>query len=38
MVFQLDFKDLCHNIMCLEKALIVRDRYGLFLHSDHFSV
>ena len=39
MVFQLHFKGPYHNIRIrLGNALVVRDLYGLFLHSSHFSV
>ena len=39
LVFHLCFKGPYHNIgICSGNALIVRDSYGLFLHSSHFSV
>ena len=39
MVFELEFKGPYYNIkMCLGNALVVCDMYGLYLHSDHFSV
>ena len=39
MVFMLNFKGPYHNIrMRLGNVLVVRDLYGLPLHSDHFSV
>ena len=39
MVFELEFKGPDYSIrMCLGNALVVRDLYGLYLHSGHFSV